>query len=369
MIGDKEPLSHMETWQELHNEENDQAGEQESALWQALEEGKHAPAAEQLRMLSGLLEGNIARFDKAWRGLSLEVRHELIRSLSRTASDDLAMDFSAVFRIAMEDTDAEIRAISIAGLGETDDVRLVPAFVRILQDDPSEAVRAAAAEALAKYVFLGELEKIHRKLFNTAVLALRESHLDASESPPVRCRALEATGYTEEHGVPEMIASAYKSADEAMRVSAVLAMGRSANNEWANIVRRELSSSLPDMRLRAVRACGELQLAVAIDEVVDLADDVDQRVRAAALWALGQIGGKAAHRTLAKYTSAEDETLRTAAEDAVQEMEFFSDDLSDFFGPPGGADNEADNLWHVPGLISQDNDDDDEDQDDDEDWA
>jgi len=86
MTADEEPLSHMETWQELHNEENDQAGEQEKALWHALEEGKHAPAAEQLWVLSGLLEGNIARVGKAWRGLSLEVRHELIRSLRRTAS-------------------------------------------------------------------------------------------------------------------------------------------------------------------------------------------------------------------------------------------------------------------------------------------
>jgi len=367
MTADEEPLSHMETWQELHNEENDQAGEQEKALWHALEEGKHAPAAEQLWVLSGLLEGNIARVGKAWRGLSLEVRHELIRSLRRTASDDLAMDFSAVFRIGMEDPDAEIRAISIAGLGETDDVLLVPAFVRVLQNDPSETVRGAAAEALAKYVLLGELERMRRTLFDSAVLALRESHLDAAEAPAVRRRALEAIAYTEERGVPEMIADANRSADEAMRISAVLAMGRSANNKWANIVRRELSSPLPDMRLRAARAGGELQLAEAIDEIVDLADDVDQRVRAAALWALGQIGGRVAHRTLARYTGIEDEALRTTAEEALQELEFFSDDLSDFFGPPGGAGDEADNLWHLPGLISQD--DDDEDQDDDEDWA
>lgn len=355
----------METWQELDTEESDGVREQEEALWQALEDGKHVPAPELLSMLSGLLERNIERIGKAWHGLSPEVRHELVRSLSRTASDDPTMDFSAVFRIAMEDADADVREVSIAGLGETDDVRLVPAFVRILQNDPSEAVRVAAAEALAKYVLLGELEKLRRKLFDTAVLALRESHLNASESPPVRRRALEAIAYTEEHGVPEMIASAYKDADEAMRISAILAMGRSANNEWGNIVRRELSSPLPDMRLRAVRAGGELQLAVALDEIVDLADDVDQRVRAAALWALGQIGGKAAHRTLTKYTSVKDEALRTAAEDALQELEFFSGDLSDFFGPPGGAHDEADSLWHLPGLISQDNDD----EDDDEDWA
>ncbi|MCJ7548678.1 MAG: HEAT repeat domain-containing protein [Anaerolineae bacterium] len=357
----------METWQELDNEPDDRADEQEKALWQALEEDKHMPAPDLLLMLSGLPERNNARAGRAWHGLPLEVRLELVRILSRMAIDDYTTDFSAVFRIAMEDVDADIRVDSIAGLDETDDVRLVPAFVEILQDDLSEAVRVAAADGLAKYVLMGELEKIRRTVFSTAVLALRESYLNPSEAPPVRRHALMATAYTEEYGVPELIAGAYKDADEAMRISAIVAMGRSANEEWGRIVRRELSSPIPDMRLGATRAAGELQLEVAIDEIVDLADDVDQRVRAAALWALGQIGGEVAHRTLAKYTSDEDETLRTAAEDALQQLEFFSGDLSDLLGPPGGPDDEADTLWHVPGLINQDNDD--EVQGDDEDWA
>ncbi len=367
MTRDEKPLNHMETWQESDTEQDDRAPEQERALWQALEDGKHMPAPELLQMLSGLPERDIARAGRAWHGLPREVRHELVRSLSQIAGDECTTDFSAVFRIAMEDIDAEIRAVSIAGLDETDDVRLVPAFVQILQNDLSEAVRVAAAEALAKYVLLGELEKIRRKLFNSAVLALRESHLNTSESPPVRRQALEAIAYTGEYGVPEMIEGAYSDPDEAMRISAILAMGRSANEEWGNTVRRELSSPLPDMRLRATRASGELQLTEAIGEIVDLADDVDQRVRATALWALGQIGGKAAHRTLAKYTGVEDEDLRTAAKDALEELEFFSDDLSAFFAPPGGADDEADSLWQVPGLIDQDHDD--EGQDEDEDWA
>ncbi|MCD6286585.1 MAG: HEAT repeat domain-containing protein [Anaerolineae bacterium] len=358
----------MESWQELNAEPDDGAPEREQALWQALEEGKHMPAPELLRMLSGLSEREIARTGRAWHGLPLEVRYELVRSLSQIARDEYATDFSAVFRIAMEDIDAEVRAASIAGLDETDDVRLVPAFVQILKEDPSEAVRGAAAEALAKYVLLGELEKIRHRLFNRAVLALRESHLNISESPRVRRRALEAIAYTEEYGVPEMITAAYEDPDEALRISAILAMGRSANQEWGGIVRRELSSPLPDVRLRATRASGELQLTEAIHEIADLADDVDHRVRAAALWALGQIGGKVAHRTLSKVAATGDEALRTAAEEALEELEFFSDDLSAFFGPPGGAHDETDNLWHAPGLVGQDNDDEGQD-DDDEDWA
>jgi len=336
-------------------------------LWKALEDDKHVPAPDVLRMLSGLPERDIARARKAWHGLPPDVRHELVRSLSQTSSSEYTADFSAMLRIAMEDVDAEIRAISLAGLDETDDVRLVPAFVQILQNDPSEAVRGAAAGALAKYVLMGELEKIRRQLFDSVVLALRDTHLDSAESPPVRREALVAIAYTEEYGVPEMIKVAYRDADEAMRISAVQAMGRSANDVWRDIVRRELSSPVPDMRLRAARASGELQLSVTIDEIVDLADDVDQRVRAAALWALGQIGGEVAHTTLAKYAGVEEGALRTAAENALEELEFFSDDLADFFGPPAGADDEADNLWHVPGLIHQDSDD--EDQDDAEDWT
>jgi HEAT repeat protein len=356
----------METWQDLDNEQDDGARERTEALWQALEDRKQVPATELLGGLSGLVDESLARAGEALRTLPPEARRELIHSLSRTANDDMAMDFSAIFRMTMADADADVRVVSITGLDDVDDARLVPAFAQILRNDPSEAARTAAADALSKYVLLGELERIRPIPFNAAVLALRESYLKTSESPRVRRQALKAIAYTEEHGVRQLIADARKDSDEAMRISAVVAMGHSANGEWSSAVRRELSSSVLEMRRAATRAGGELRLREAVDEIVDLADDVDQRVRAAALWALGQIGGEVAQRTLAKYISIDDEALRTAAENALQELEFFSSDLSDFFGPPGGAVDEADSLWHVPGLIGQDNDND-EDQYDDED--
>jgi len=325
--------------------------QQAAALWQALEDDRRAPPAETLGALSGLLDEDLARAGRAITALAPGDRRKLVSALSSATVDDFRLDFSAVFRLALEDDDGETRALALAGLDETEDPRLVPVFVRVLRDDGHEPARCAAADGLAKYVLLGELEKIRPTPFHTAVEALRTCYLDEGAPIQLRSRALRAVAYTEEPDIPDLIASAYAAADETMRISAVHAMGRSAREVWASTVKRELTSASPDMRLEATRACGELQLADTVDDIAALADDVDQRIRLTAVWALGQIGGKAARIALQGYTSSDDEAMRQAAEQALQELEFFSGNLTDFFAPGGAAEEPEGAVWQLPGYI------------------
>ena len=116
-----------------------------------------------------------------------------------------------------------------------------------------------------------------------------------------------------------------------MRVSAIFAMGRSADSCWARHVCQELFSPNPELHYEAARACGELQLAEAVSELEELADDADPEVQEAALWALGQIGGGKAREILERYCHAQDEATRTAAEAALDELEFLHGELSDLF--------------------------------------
>jgi HEAT repeat protein len=116
-----------------------------------------------------------------------------------------------------------------------------------------------------------------------------------------------------------------------MRVSAIFAMGRSADARWAPQVKQELFSPNSEMRYEAARACGELQLSDTVTELRELAEDVDPEVQEAALWALGQIGGDKARQILERYCASDSEAIRTAAEAALDELEFLHGDLSSLF--------------------------------------
>jgi len=324
--------------------------EHRASLWRALEEERVMPEAEHLGLLSGLLDEDILRLRTLWMKLAQAVRLELLIALAHLAEADFTMDFSAVFRIALRDHDADIRVVALRGLGEVEDVRLVPEFVHMLEQDPSIEARRAAAEGLGKYVLLGELQKLRPDPFHHTVRALCDAFLDRTQDLLVRRRALESMAYTGEHGVPEIIESAYAESDEGMRHSAVMAMGRSADARWGEIVQRELLSPSREMRFEATRACGELQLRESVNELVALTDDVDERIQTMALWALGQIGGNQARRTLQRFAGNSDQALAGAAEEALQELEFFHGDLSSFFGPPERYDGETDGAWQMPGL-------------------
>ncbi|MGC9348943.1 MAG: HEAT repeat domain-containing protein [Anaerolineae bacterium] len=335
-------------WQVLNREMEERDSKKKEAMWAALEHDGVVPEDAVLEGLSGLLGEDIERVASFWHELDLGLRREVIETLTQMAEADFTMDFSAVFRIAMKDDDPEVRAFAVSGLHEVEDVRLVSEYVDMLRHDPDPFVRKAAAKALANYVLLGELQKIRPEPFHAAVEALIEAYTDRGEKREVQRQAVESMAYTGTHQVPEMIALAYKQEEPEMRGSAVFAMGRSADERWAPIVQHELHNPNPEIRFEATRACGELQLREAVEEIVELTDDVNQAIREMALWALGQIGGNLARRTLERYAESDQDAMRDAAQEALQELEFFYGDLSTFFGPPETYDGESEDAWEMP---------------------
>ena len=321
-----------------------------TGLWKALEEHQEVPPQEELKHLSGLLNDEIQRFREAWDEMSQDAHRRLVRRLQKLAEDDFAMDFSAIFRIAINDRDVVVRTIAITGLDEVDDPRLVDEFSRILRHDASSLVRMAAARGLARFVLLGELQKINRSPFQAAMTALLEAYHDADEELQVRRHAVEAMAYTGTRNVPEIIQEAYEHPEQEMRISAVLAMGRSADTRWADIVMDELRNPTPEMRFEAIRACGELQLREAAQDIIDLTEDVDLGIKTISLWSLGQIGGRKARKTLERHVDADNEAVQEAAQAALNELEFLYGDLTTFLGAPGEFNGESDVAWDEPEL-------------------
>src|SRR5262249_40735312 len=150
---------------------------------------------------------------------------------------------------------------------------LVEPFLDYLNNDASEAVRAAAATALGIYVYLGEMEELDEELTERVEDALLAKY-NGTDTLEVRRRALESLGFSPRPEIAGAIDQAYESEDELLRVSALFAMGRSLDGErWGETVVADLTHADPQVRFEATRAAGELQLEEAVEALGQLLHD------------------------------------------------------------------------------------------------
>jgi HEAT repeat protein len=205
----------------------------------------------------------------------------------------------------------------------------------LLKNDEAAIVREAAATALGKFIYLKELEEIDWGEANLAEEALLETVHLAGENLDVRRRAIESLGYSSDARIPSIIEGAYYSDNEKLQVSALFAMGRSADNRWLPLIMEELDNPLAEIRYEAARASGELEAQGMAGKLIQMLDqDPDLEVQEMILWALGRIGGSAAKEALEAYVESDNEALALAAEDALDELNMFGDALMiyDFSG-------------------------------------
>ena len=277
--------------------------------------------------LSNLHGELLALWADAWPSFSPAQRQGIVSRLVEIAEVDFEVDFGEVFKVGMADEDPQVRASSIEGLWEIDDVTLIRPLVRALSEDRSEMVREAAAMSLSRFALCAEMGQLQPRLATMVWEVLWKAVHDEGEDLHVRRRALESLAYFDRPGVQEAIGWAYGHEDSSMRVSAVFAMGRSADDEWSGAVLDELSSMDPEMRYEAARACGELQIAGAVARLSHMTADTDAEVKLATVWALGQIGGPESRRVLEICAEMGDEALRDAARAALDELEYMDEDI------------------------------------------
>jgi HEAT repeat protein len=280
-----------------------------------------------IAFLSGAGRAEVQRFADCWREMPEGRRRDVIAAMVEMAEADFELDYNAIFRWALQSEDAVVRERAVEGLWEDDHPNLIDPLVRMMRSDPAAAVRARAAMSLGRFALLAELGDISEERAARVRDSLLESIENRCEELEVRRRAIEAVAYMSDAPVREIIDEAYACADERMRLSAVFAMGRTADPHWAGPVLRELRSATPAMRYEAVRAAGEIALRAAVGELISLLTDQDSEVRQMATWALGQIGGPQARRALEVCRASADEAMREAAQDALDELDFASTPL------------------------------------------
>jgi HEAT repeat protein len=165
----------------------------------------------------------------------------------------------------------------------------------------------------------------------------------------VRRVLLEGLGAADHPRIPEMISEAYESGDQSMQISAVFAMGNSADRRWTATVMAEMESPYEDMRAEAARAAGTIGSSDFVPQLAELAYDEDLAVQVAAITSLGQIGGDEVQNILANMMDdpevEENEEVLEVVEAAMEESALMAGDFSfvDFpIGPEDELDSEDD---------------------------
>ncbi len=291
-------------------------------------QGAEPPKRAVLQGFSDLTTQEATRLRVAWPKIVLERRRWLVRSLGELGDDNFDLDFNAVLHNALTDPDDEVRQAAVDGLWESEDEAVAETLLTLLATDPSEGVRAAAASALGQFTYLAELEELDADLARRLHDALVAS-AGGVEPLEVRRRAVEALGFLgKDPTVQGLIAEAYAHREPSMRISALFAMGRSADARWLEHTLRELESQDAELRFEAARALGEIEDERAVMPLIKALLDSDLEVRLAAVESLGHIGGDQGITALRQMTESEDEAVAEAAAEALDEAEFAKSPLT-----------------------------------------
>jgi HEAT repeat protein len=278
-----------------------------------------------LHKFSDISPIDLEALKKIWLQINLDRRLALLEDLEDLAEADTVVSFDDLARLAMTDPDGRVRLIAIRLLWESDDVKLVPVFTKMMFEDKEEIVRAQAASAIGLFIYIGELEAIpsfsHYQIEDDLLKVL-----NGTDSPLVRRRALESLGFSSREEIPDLIRKAYNEDDPQWLASALFAMGRSADGQWEESVLNNLDNSDADVQIEAVRAAGQLELGSAREELLKILEDfadLDVDLKAALVWSLSQIGGDGVQEALDQlYDETEDDDEAEYIEAALDNLQF-----------------------------------------------
>lgn len=269
------------------------------AVLEALKAGDGGvPSSEVFYGISGLTHKDILQLAPVWLSLTPAYRRKILRAMIEISETDFEMDYRSIGMFALTDPDPVVREAAIEVLWEDESLELLSQLITMATSDEIREVRTGAASALGRFVLLGELDDLPQdetRLVQKAVIDLLN---DQNEDIAVRRRALEAIANSSHETVPDFIRKAYYGDNPQMRISSLFAMGRTCDNQWADVILEELESDDPEMRYEAARASGELELQDAVPVLSRLAVEDEREIQEVSVWALGEIGGREAMRVL-----------------------------------------------------------------------
>jgi HEAT repeat protein len=286
--------------------------------------------ARYLHRFSDMEPVDLKQLTNVWHEVSPHRKHTLLEDLEDLVETDTLTSFDDLARSLLGDPDPEVRARAIRLLWECEDAKLIPVYIDLLNNDEDVEVRAAAANALGQFVYLGELDKIPAALHHEVEDQLLAATSSSNETL-IRRRALESLGYSGRKAVIPLIEAAFGEKKNDWVVSALFAMGRSSDKRWKKQVLSQLRSPDEDIRSEAIHAAGELELESARPVLLDLLEDEeDLEVRRELIWALSKIGGHDVRSKLGELLEIEeDDEEADFIEEAMATLSF-TEDMGNF---------------------------------------
>ena len=284
-----------------------------------------------LRAFSDMDNASLEKLKNVWSNVPLMRKIALLEDLEELMEADTLVCCDTLAKFAMKDEEPAVRRQAIDLLWECEDVALIPTFMKTLDSDADESVRAAAAAALGKFILLGELDEIERVKANPIIDHLLEI-VQQQEDGEISRRALESLGYSSHKAIPALIERAMQREDARWIASALFAMGRSLDERWEKTVLKHLNAADAAVQIEAVRAAGELELSAAVEVLFELLeeDEADADLLSQIYWALSKIGGKGVREKLEQeLEDAIDEDLIDVLDLALENLEF-TEDSDDF---------------------------------------
>ena len=277
-----------------------------------------------LHIFSDMAQKDLDEIRGVWENISVIRKVNLLADLEILLESDTLLAFDDFAKLALTDIDPNVRSKAISLLWESDDSQLAEVFTQILEVDQSEAVQISAAAALGKYILLGELDEIPPRLAEK----VKDTLLGIFQTNPVKeiqQEILKSLSYANLPKITRMITTAYNNPDPSWQLTAIIAMGRSADERWEKTILDMINSSSLPHQIEAVKAAGELEISEAKLPLINLlhSPDSDVELRFQIIWSLSKIGGEDVKDTLIQIletTDSDDEI--DVIEMALENLEF-----------------------------------------------
>jgi HEAT repeat protein len=282
-----------------------------------------------LYRLSDMAEEDETRFWRRWSQADADRRRIIARHLADLVEEDFVLDYEPLFKRFLQDEHTPVRVAALDGLWDAEDTTLVDPILHLLMTDADVAVQTAAAAALAHYVLFSEWKQLPSYVSPQIVAVLLEKYEKKGTAVSVKRAALEGMGAANHPRVDELIRDAYDDPDLDMQLSAIFAMGNSADAKWLPTVMEEMGSSYSEMRAEAALAAGSIGSSDAVAQLKELAEEDDPDVALVAVTALGQIASDEAREILTNLAEDPDyEELHEAIAEALEEIAILSGELN-----------------------------------------
>ena len=298
----------------------------------ALQDAKKDFPRRYLPLFSDIAPLELQTLIDLWPRINLTRKLTLLNGLLSLMESDTLVSFEDIGWSLLNDPEGDVRACAIRLLAESDDPELAESLIEILKNDPDLDPRLEAAKLLGEFILLGELEELDGDIHHEAEETLMKV-VSGEEHASLRKLALESVGYSSRVEVETLIHTAFNRSDPTWVASALIAMGRSSDEQWGEDVVSMLLNEDPRIRLAAVQAAGDLRIEDARPIILGMlleGEEDEDDVIAAGIWSLSQIGGEDVRVFLTDMLDrTEDEDVIGFIEDALENLDL-TDDLEKF---------------------------------------